>query len=217
MFGFSFPLPAQARNGPATSAANWLQDCRLGCILQKLTNSMRPRRGRVYRKAYPWRRQPDPGNSRRTRRSSLDQALARMFPGFPKVGQSLAAKAPSGSMVRRSGLRTRDRENRHADPGRDRGTRPRAAGPDIVHEDEHLLVVNKPAGLVVHPGAEPAGTLMNGLLHHAPEPGAAPGRHHSPYRQGHQRPCSSPDPQRTPCSSACREGSRAATWPCAGY
>lgn len=40
---------------------------------------------------------------------------------------------------------------------------------DVVFEDEQLLVVNKPAGLVVHPGAgNPAGTLMNGLLHHAP-------------------------------------------------
>jgi len=38
---------------------------------------------------------------------------------------------------------------------------------DIVHEDEHLLVLNKPAGLVVHPGAgNPAGTLLNALLHH---------------------------------------------------
>ena len=41
---------------------------------------------------------------------------------------------------------------------------------DVVHEDEFLLVVNKPAGLVVHPGAgNPHGTLMNGLLHHAPQ------------------------------------------------
>jgi 23S rRNA pseudouridine1911/1915/1917 synthase len=41
---------------------------------------------------------------------------------------------------------------------------------DVVYEDEDLLVVNKPAGLVVHPGAgNPGGTLMNGLLHHAPE------------------------------------------------
>lgn len=38
---------------------------------------------------------------------------------------------------------------------------------DIRLEDEELLVVNKPAGLVVHPGAgNPSGTLMNGLLHH---------------------------------------------------
>ena len=41
---------------------------------------------------------------------------------------------------------------------------------DVVYEDEDLLVVNKPAGLVVHPGAgNPGGTLMNGLLHHAPQ------------------------------------------------
>jgi 23S rRNA pseudouridine1911/1915/1917 synthase len=41
---------------------------------------------------------------------------------------------------------------------------------DIVHEDEHLLVLNKPAGLVVHPGAgNPAGTLLNALLHHDPK------------------------------------------------
>lgn len=39
----------------------------------------------------------------------------------------------------------------------------------ILYEDEHLLVVNKPPGLVVHPGAgNPSGTLMNALLHHDP-------------------------------------------------
>ena len=38
---------------------------------------------------------------------------------------------------------------------------------DIVYEDEHLLVLNKPAGLVVHPGAgNYSGTLVNALLHH---------------------------------------------------
>ncbi len=38
---------------------------------------------------------------------------------------------------------------------------------DIVFEDEHLLVLNKPAGLVVHPGAgNQNGTLVNGLLAH---------------------------------------------------
>lgn len=38
---------------------------------------------------------------------------------------------------------------------------------DIVDEDEHLLVLNKPAGLVVHPGAgNQDNTLLNGLLHH---------------------------------------------------
>lgn len=38
---------------------------------------------------------------------------------------------------------------------------------DIVYEDEHLIVVDKPAGLVVHPAAgNPDGTLVNALLHH---------------------------------------------------
>lgn len=40
---------------------------------------------------------------------------------------------------------------------------------DILFEDEELLVVNKPAGLVVHPAAgHRGGTLQNALLHHAP-------------------------------------------------
>jgi 23S rRNA pseudouridine1911/1915/1917 synthase len=39
----------------------------------------------------------------------------------------------------------------------------------IVHEDADVLVINKPAGLVVHPGAgNAAGTLQNGLLAHDP-------------------------------------------------
>lgn len=38
----------------------------------------------------------------------------------------------------------------------------------IVFEDDHLIVVDKPAGLVVHPAAgNPDGTLVNALLHHA--------------------------------------------------
>jgi len=41
---------------------------------------------------------------------------------------------------------------------------------DIVYEDDALLVVNKPAGLVVHPGSGNwQGTLLNALLYHAPQ------------------------------------------------
>lgn len=40
---------------------------------------------------------------------------------------------------------------------------------NIVHEDEDILIVNKPAGMVVHPGAgNQNSTLVNALLHHAP-------------------------------------------------
>jgi 23S rRNA pseudouridine1911/1915/1917 synthase len=39
---------------------------------------------------------------------------------------------------------------------------------DIVHEDDEILVINKPVGLVVHPGSGNwQGTLLNALLHHA--------------------------------------------------
>ena len=38
---------------------------------------------------------------------------------------------------------------------------------DIVYEDEELIIINKPAGLVVHPGhGNYQGTLINGLIYH---------------------------------------------------
>lgn len=46
---------------------------------------------------------------------------------------------------------------------------------DIAYEDEALLVVNKPKGLIVHPGAgAPDGTLVNALLHHHSAQSALP-------------------------------------------
>lgn len=45
--------------------------------------------------------------------------------------------------------------------------RPQKITLDILHEDDHLIVVNKPVGMVVHPGiGNPDGTLVNALLHH---------------------------------------------------
>ena len=47
--------------------------------------------------------------------------------------------------------------------------RPEAIALAIVHEDDDVLVTDKPAGLVVHPGSGNwAGTMLNALLHHAP-------------------------------------------------
>lgn len=47
---------------------------------------------------------------------------------------------------------------------------PEAIALDILYEDENLLVINKPAGMVVHPSAGHAsGTLVNGLLYHYPQ------------------------------------------------
>ena len=51
---------------------------------------------------------------------------------------------------------------------------PSAAAPEpiplhLLYEDDWIVVVNKPAGLVVHPGSgNPSGTLVNALLHHCP-------------------------------------------------
>ena len=56
-------------------------------------------------------------------------------------------------------------------PAEARGTveQAEAIALDIVHEDAALLVLNKPAGLVVHPGSGNwQGTMLNGLLHHHP-------------------------------------------------
>ena len=45
----------------------------------------------------------------------------------------------------------------------------------IVFEDEHIIVINKPAGLVMHPApGNRQGTLLNGLLHHHASQAAVP-------------------------------------------
>ena len=102
----------------------------------------------------------------------LDQALARMFPEYSRsrLKEWLLAGAIS---VEGGPKRPRDAvsggELVSLEPKVEIEVRaePEPISLDIVHEDDDLLVVNKPAGLVVHPGAgNPAGTLMNGLLHH---------------------------------------------------
>jgi 23S rRNA pseudouridine1911/1915/1917 synthase len=103
----------------------------------------------------------------------LDQALAKMFPEYSRSrlkswllagaitvdGQSPRPRDPvlGGESVV---LRPVAEVTVNADP--------EPISLDVVFEDESLMVINKPAGLVVHPGAgNPSGTLMNGLLHHA--------------------------------------------------
>jgi 23S rRNA pseudouridine1911/1915/1917 synthase len=102
----------------------------------------------------------------------LDQALARMFPEYSRSrlkdwllaggitvegGPKRPKDAVSGGEIVNFEPQVEVNVQAEAEP----------ISLDIVHEDAELLVVNKPAGLVVHPGAgNPAGTLMNGLLHH---------------------------------------------------
>ena len=104
----------------------------------------------------------------------LDQALAQMFPEYSR--SRLKAWLLNGAVLVDGELwRPRDRvaggETVELQVVPEVAVR---AGPeviplDVVFEDDALLVVNKPVGLVVHPGAgNVTGTLMNGLLHHAP-------------------------------------------------
>lgn len=105
----------------------------------------------------------------------LDQSLARLFPDFSR--SRLKEWLLAGAIVVEGGPeRPRDPvtggESVTLVPQVEAAVRaaPEPIALDIVFEDTDLLVINKPVGLVVHPGAgNPAGTLMNGLLHHAPE------------------------------------------------
>ena len=105
----------------------------------------------------------------------LDQALARMFPQFSR--SRLKAWVLEGGITV-DGERWKPRETvsggerivvqvREAAEVR---SEPEPIELDVAYEDDALVVINKPAGLVVHPGAGNAtGTLMNGLMHQYPE------------------------------------------------
>ncbi len=67
-------------------------------------------------------------------------------------------------------LRTGDRVAFQPPPPSPAGLTPEAIPLAVVYQDEHLMVVNKPAGLVVHPAAGHAtGTLVHALLHRSRE------------------------------------------------
>ena len=105
----------------------------------------------------------------------LDQVAAQLFPDYSrsrlqswiKAGQLCADgqrlrprdKVPAGALLQID-----------AQLQREVGWRAQAMALDVVYEDESILVLNKPAGLVVHPAAGHSdGTLVNALLAHAPE------------------------------------------------
>lgn len=110
----------------------------------------------------------------------LDQAAAQLFAEFSR--SRLQAWIAAGQLTlneqlanQRDVVKHRDRLQLNASLVLDPGVRAEAIPLDIVYEDEHLIIVNKPAGLVVHPGAgNTSGTLVNALLHHAPELDALP-------------------------------------------
>ena len=105
----------------------------------------------------------------------LDQALAKLFPEYSR--SRLKAWLLDGA-INVDGECPRPRDPVHggervsltAAPEIAVAAEPEPIALDVVFEDESLIIINKPAGLVVHPGAgNPRGTLMNGLLHHAPQ------------------------------------------------
>lgn len=104
----------------------------------------------------------------------VDHALARAFPEFSrsqlqkwlKGGQLTVdgASPKPKDAVRGGEVLVLDAEQVTEGP-----VRAQAMSLDVLHEDDHVLVINKPADLVVHPGAgNRDGTLQNALLHHAP-------------------------------------------------
>lgn len=111
----------------------------------------------------------------------LDQALAALCPEHSRA--RLQAWIKSGH-VRVNDALPRQRDvvqggeniDIHVDIDAPAGDWPREAIPlDIVHQDEHILVINKPPGLVVHPGAgNPEHTLLNALVYHLPGLAALP-------------------------------------------
>jgi len=109
----------------------------------------------------------------------LDKVLAALAPEFSRSHvQHLVEQGHArvmGDVVRVPARRVRAGDELSLDlvpTEESRAFRPEPALLDsleVVHEDEHLLVINKPAGLVVHPAAGHwSGTLLNALLaHHA--------------------------------------------------
>lgn len=105
----------------------------------------------------------------------LDQVAARLFPDYSR--SRLQAWIKAGELlVDGRQLRPRDKVDQGAalniavELVTEVGWQPQAIDLDIVYEDASIVVLNKPAGLVVHPAAGHAdGTLVNALLAHAPE------------------------------------------------
>jgi len=104
----------------------------------------------------------------------LDQALASLFPDYSR--SRLQAWTREGRvLVNGQQRRPRDRVvfgdclQLRAVAEQQVACEPQDIPLNIVFEDEHILVINKPAGLVVHPAAgNPDGTVQNALLHHDP-------------------------------------------------
>jgi 23S rRNA pseudouridine1911/1915/1917 synthase len=110
----------------------------------------------------------------------LDQVAAIMFPEYSRA--RLQKWIRSGELTV-DGLRSKstyritggERLELDAIAEKQSAVEPQDIPLDIIHADPDLIVLNKPAGLVVHPAAgNPDGTLQNALLHFDPDLGMIP-------------------------------------------
>lgn len=111
----------------------------------------------------------------------LDKVLALLLPDYSRsrLQQWLAegrltvdGATPAGKTAVVGGECVRLQVPDMPDDGR---VEPEAIPIDVIYEDDAIIVLNKPAGLVMHPGAgNHSGTLQNGLLHYAPALAALP-------------------------------------------
>lgn len=105
----------------------------------------------------------------------LDQALSQLFPEFSR--SRLKEWLLAGKLrVAGKDMRPRDKVNGHetifleAELEEQTEWQAEAISLDIIHEDDVMIVINKPVGLVVHPAVgHSQGTLVNALLHHCPD------------------------------------------------
>jgi 23S rRNA pseudouridine1911/1915/1917 synthase len=104
----------------------------------------------------------------------LDRALALLLPTLSR--ERLKALMAEGAVTEQSGGTARDPSRKAVagqvftvtlPPARPLANEAQDIALTVVFEDEHLIVIDKPAGLVVHPAAGNLdGTLVNALLHH---------------------------------------------------
>ena len=106
----------------------------------------------------------------------LDQTLAEMFPDYSR--SRIKEWIVAGNVTVNDVVTTKAREKMYggesvainAEVEAEVRFIPQDIPLNIVYEDEDILVINKPAGLVVPPGAgNPDGTVLNALLHHCPQ------------------------------------------------
>jgi len=113
---------------------------------------------------------PDAAAGRR-----FDQVLADLFPDYSRSRLSAwikagAARLDGAEVAPRHIVRGGEAIVVEVRLEREIGASAEDIALDIRYEDEDVIVVNKPPGLIVHPGAgNPGGTLQNALLHHDPK------------------------------------------------